>query len=130
MHRSGSAAETLALIDVASFGPIDLDPFSPTYSFITTTPKAGWSSTDLLMPLRQSFGVPIGFDTDVNRAALAEHRRGAARGLSDFMYLTIDTGIGGGGMSNGRLLCGLQHPEMGHFRLPPQVGDAFPGTCP
>lgn len=121
----------LAALGVASFGPIDLDEQSATYGFITTTPKTGWRQTDLLGPLRRAFpGVPIGFDTDVNGAALGESRWGAARGLQDFIYVTVGTGIGGGGMSSGRLLHGLMHPEMGHLGLPQLPADSFAGTCP
>lgn len=116
---------------VASFGPVDLDVTSPTHGFITTTPKAGWKNADILGPLRRAFpGLPLGFDTDVNGAALGEARWGAARGLDDFIYLTAGTGIGGGGMARGRLLHGLVHPEMGHIGVPQRAGDAFAGVCP
>jgi fructokinase len=121
----------LAAIGVASFGPVDLDAKSPTYGFITTTPKPGWRNTDILGPLRRAFpGVALGFDTDVNGAALGEHRWGAARGLEDFVYVTVGTGIGGGGMARGHLLHGLVHPEMGHMGVPRLQGDDFEGACP
>lgn len=120
----------LAAIGVASFGPVDLDAQSPTHGFITTTPKPGWRNTDILGPLRRAFpGVALGFDTDVNGAALGEHRWGAARGLEDFVYVTVGTGIGGGGMARGRLLHGLMHPEMGHMGVPRLAGDDFEGAC-
>jgi fructokinase len=116
---------------VASFGPLDLNPRSPTYGCITSTPKPGWSDVDLVRPIRQAFNVPIGFDTDVNAAALAEWRWGAAQGLQSFVYLTIGTGIGGGGLINGQRMHGLIHPEMGHLRIPHDLaGDPFPGACP
>ena len=116
---------------IASFGPVDLDPASPTYGFITTTPKAGWPQTDMLGPVRGALGVPVSFDTDTNAAALAEGRWGAARGLDTFLYLTVGTGIGGGGMVNGGLMHGLVHPEMGHVRIPHDTAaDPFAGTCP
>ena len=121
----------LAALGVASFGPVDLDERSPTYGFITTTPKRGWQNADILGLLRRAFrGRPIGFDTDVNGAALGEARWGAAQGLDDFVYVTIGTGIGGGGMARGRLLHGLVHPEMGHMGLPHLAGDEFAGACP
>ena len=121
----------VASLGVASFGPVDLDPQSPAYGFITTTPKPGWGDADILGPLRRAFpGLPIGFDTDVNGAALGEWRWGAAQGLEDFLYITAGTGIGGGGMARGRLLHGLVHPEMGHIGLPQIAGDDFPGVCP
>ena len=121
----------LAAIGVAAFGPLDPNPASPSYGFITTTPKPGWAYTDIVGALRQRFNIPIAFDTDVNGAALGEWRWGAAQGLDTFIYLTIGTGIGGGSMMGGRLLHGLIHPEMGHIllRREPQR-DPFPGICP
>lgn len=123
--------EPLAAAGIASFGPLDPDPASPTFGYVTTTPKPGWAHTDFAGAIGRALGVPVGFDTDVNGAALGEHRWGAAQGLDTFIYLTIGTGIGGGGMANGKLLHGLMHPEMGHIRVPhdPQR-DPFPGCCP
>lgn len=121
----------LEAVGVACFGPVDPNPDSPTFGLITTTPKAGWAHTDIVGPIRRALGVPVGFDTDVNGAALGEHCWGAARGLDTFIYLTIGTGIGGGGMVNGRLIHGLIHPEMGHIRVPHDRGrDPYAGCCP
>ena len=121
----------LAALGIASFGPIDLDRSSPTFGFITSTPKAGWKDTDIAGPFRRAFpDVPVGLDTDVNGAALGEWRWGAAAGLDDFVYVTVGTGIGGGGMARGNLLHGLTHPEMGHMGLPRIPGDDFKGVCP
>jgi fructokinase len=121
----------LDAIGIASFGPVDLKPESATYGFITSTPKPGWAQTDLAGPLQKAFNIPIGFDTDVNGAALGEQRWGAAQGLDSFIYMTIGTGIGGGGMIGGRLLHGALHPEMGHIRVPhDRTRDPFEGVCP
>lgn len=121
----------LAALGVASFGPIDLDRRSPTYGFITTTPKPGWAHTDLVGPLKRALGVPIAFDTDVNAAALAEQRWGAAREAASVVYVTVGTGIGGGAVVNGRPVHGLVHPEMGHARIPhDRTADPFTGACP
>lgn len=121
----------LDAIGIGSFGPIDLRAGSPRRGWITSTPKAGWADTDVAGPFRQAFGVPVGFDTDVNAAALGEWRHGAAHGLDTFIYLTVGTGIGGGGMAGGRLLHGLVHPEMGHVRIPhDRSTDPFAGSCP
>jgi fructokinase len=121
----------LAAIGISCFGPVDLMPCSPTYGYITTTPKAGWANADIVGRVRRAFDVPVGFDTDVNGAALGEYRWGAAQGLDTFVYLTIGTGIGGGGMVNGKLIHGLVHPEMGHMRLPHDLSrDPFAGVCP
>ncbi len=118
-------------LGIGSFGPLDLAPESPTYGFLTTTPKPGWANSDLISPFRVAFDLPTGFDTDVNAAALGEARWGAAQGLIDFVYMTIGTGIGGAGMVNGGLIHGLVHPEMGHVRIPhDKERDPFPGICP
>jgi fructokinase len=121
----------LASIGVASFGPLDPRPASDKFGIILPTPKPGWTGADIVGMLRSAFDIPIGFDTDVNGAALGEWRWGAAQGLDTFIYLTIGTGIGGGGLVNGELMHGLLHPEMGHIPLPrdPEV-DPFEGSCP
>lgn len=121
----------VAAVGIACFGPVDLNPGSPTWGHITSTPKAGWRNTDVAGSLARALHVPIGFDTDVNAAALGESRWGAAQGLDTFLYLTVGTGIGGGAMANGRLVHGRMHPEMGHIRVPHDLSaDPFPGNCP
>lgn len=120
-----------AAIGIAAFGPLDPNPASPTFGYLTTTPKPGWANTDLAGEIREAIGVPVGFDTDVNVAALGEGRWGAAQGLANFIYLTIGTGIGGGAMVNGQLVHGLIHPEMGHMSLPHDwQADPYKGHCP
>jgi fructokinase len=120
----------LAAMGIASFGPVDLNPASPFYGFVTSTPKPGWANTDITGIIRKEFDVPIGFDTDVNGAALGEWRWGAAYGLDTFIYLTIGTGIGGGAMVNGKLVHGMLHPEMGHILVPhDHQRDPFLGNC-
>jgi fructokinase len=123
--------EPVAAIGVACFGPIDPQPMSPGFGYITTTPKPGWANTPVVQPLEERFGVPVAFDTDVNAAAFGEGKWGAAAGLEDFLYLTVGTGIGGGGVTNGRPMHGLIHPEMGHIRIPHDLArDPYPGCCP
>jgi fructokinase len=122
---------SLAALGVASFGPVDLDPRSSTFGFITSTPKPGWSKVDICGVLRRALGVAVAFDTDVNAAALAEARWGAARGLDNVLYITVGTGIGGGVVVDGSPLHGLIHPEMGHILVPhDRDEDPFPGACP
>jgi fructokinase len=121
----------LAAIGVGSFGPIDLREGSATWGFITTTPKSGWANTDVARRLMKDLGVPVAFDTDVNAAAIGEARWGAAQGLDTFVYLTVGTGIGGGGLVGGQPMHGLVHPEIGHMLLPRDRSlDPFPGVCP
>ena len=121
----------LAAIGIGSFGPLDLDRHSSTYGYITSTPKRSWIGTDIVGAIGKAFpNTPIGFDTDVNAAALGERTWGNARGLDDFVYVTIGTGIGAGGMVGGKLIHGLLHPEMGHMLIPRVPGDVFEGVCP
>ncbi len=117
-------------LGLASFGPIDLLANSPTYGFITSTTKAGWRNTDVAQRLGRRLGIPVGFDTDVNGAALAEGRWGAAKGLDDFAYVTVGTGIGVGSIVRGRSVFGMNHTELGHIRVVRKSGDPFPGVCP
>ncbi len=126
-----AALGPLARLGVASFGPVDLDPDSPRWGHITATPKAGWSDTDLAGVLARELGLPVQFDTDVNGAALAEGRWGAARGLADYVYVTVGTGIGGGIVVDGHLVRGTLHPEIGHMVVPhDREADPYAGCCP
>lgn len=120
-----------AAVGIASFGPLDLDPASPTWGHITRTTKAHWSHIDVAGPFGQTFGCPVAIDTDVNGAALAEWLWGAGAGTNSTLYLTVGTGIGGGAIVGGRLVHGVSHPEMGHIRMPRHPADTgFAGTCP
>lgn len=132
-RRNGGACgpERLDAVGIGSFGPIDVDPGSASWGHITSTPKDGWADTEFAPLFERVLGVPVRFDTDVNAAALGEGTWGAARGLGTFVYVTVGTGIGGGGVVEGRLLHGLVHPEMGHMRIPhDREADPFPGLCP
>ncbi len=119
----------ISAIGIGAFGPADVDPRSRTWGFVTETPKPGWANTDVARTLSRALGVPAGFDTDVNAAALGERTWGNAMDVETFIYLTVGTGIGGGGMAAGRLLHGLMHPEMGHIRVP-RGEETFAGICP
>lgn len=125
-----SRHERIRSLGIASFGPLELRPSAQDYGHITSTPKPGWSGTDLVGPFAERLGVPVAIDTDVNGAALAEVRWGAARGLDNAVYLTVGTGIGGGAVVNDRPLAGLVHPEMGHVSIERIPGDDFAGVCP
>jgi fructokinase len=120
-----------AAVGIGSFGPIELDATSTLYGHIRRTPKSGWSDTDIVGPITREFACPIGFDTDVNGAALAEHTWGCARDIEDLVYLTVGTGIGGGVIVNGKTITGLMHPEIGHLFPRRHPLDAnFKGICP
>jgi fructokinase len=130
VERSRSLGR-LSAIGVGCFGPIILDRYAAKYGFIGKTPKAGWVDIDIVGTLAREFSCPVGFDTDVNAAALAEYRWGAGRDTTNLVYLTVGTGIGGGVLVNGAPLHGLMHPEIGHIyprRHPLDVN--FAGVCP
>ena len=121
----------IAAIGFASFGPVDLRADSPTFGHVTRTPKEGWSSVDVVGLMRRAFDKPIAFDTDVNGAGIGEYEWGAGRGLSNFVYVTIGTGIGGGIILDGRPVRGISHPEIGHIRpFHDHERDPFAGVCP
>ena len=129
-ERSGSHG-ALSAIGVGSFGPVILDRKSAKYGFIGKTPKPGWSDVDIVGILTREFSCPVGFDTDVNAAALAEHRWGASQDIANLVYLTVGTGIGGGVLIDGAPLHGLMHPEIGHIYPRRHPFDTrFPGICP
>ncbi len=130
LRMAGERHGGLAGLGIASFGPVELDRDAPNWGFITATTKPGWSDTDFAARLGRELALPVGFDTDVNGAALAEATWGAAQGARVSVYLTVGTGIGGGAVIDGTILRGLTHPEMGHIRVPRHPHDDFPGICP
>jgi fructokinase len=119
----------LTAVGIASFGPIDLDQSSLAYGHITTTPKLAWRNINIVGMLKQALKVDIGFDTDVNGAALGEVTWGAGRGADPLLYVTVGTGVGGGAVVGGRPLHGMLHPEMGHLPVRVHPDDSFQGTC-
>ena len=120
----------LISVGIGAFGPIDINPKSPTYGYITSTPKLDWQNYDFLGTFKNRYKIPVGFTTDVNAAALGEQRLGAAKGLDSCVYLTVGTGIGGGVVVNGEILVGHSHPEMGHILVRIHPDEKFEGLCP
>ena len=119
-----------AKIGIAAFGPLGIVPGRQDYGKVLATPKPGWSGFSLINKLSNAYpNASLALDTDVNAAALAESKIGAAIGLDDVAYITIGTGIGGGILSGGRLVHGAIHPEFGHLKVPRMPGDDFPGVC-
>ncbi|WP_217591629.1 ROK family protein [Cohnella sp. GbtcB17] len=122
--------KAVASIGIGSFGPINIDETSPAYGYVTTTPKPGWSGYPFLPAMKQRFDVPMGWDTDVNAAALGEATWGAAAGLDSCIYYTIGTGVGVGVYAEGKLVHGLVHPEGGHVLVRRHPDDEYQGFCP
>jgi fructokinase len=132
LRKSAESAGVTKLdgLGIGSFGPVDLRHSSPTWGYITATPKPGWRDTEVAGFFRDRLDAPVAFDTDVNAAAYGELLWGAARGLKDFVYITVGTGVGGGVFSNGSLVHGLSHPELGHIKVQREASDSFAGACP
>ncbi|MRN55872.1 ROK family protein [Paenibacillus monticola] len=124
------STKNVEAIGLGAFGPIDPVLGSPTYGYITTTPKPHWGQYNLVGTVAEHFNVPIGFDTDVNGAALGEYKWGAAQGLDSCLYITVGTGIGAGAVVGGKLVHGLSHPEMGHILVRRHPEDTYEGFCP
>jgi fructokinase len=128
--RDWFAGRGVRAFGIGSFGPVILDRAGSAWGRIADTPKPGWSGADIAGALA-GFGLPIGFDTDVNAAAIAEARWGAGQGADSLVYVTVGTGIGGGAVIGGRPIHGARHPEMGHVRVSRHPDDlVFPGICP
>jgi fructokinase len=124
-------AQRIQSIGLGSFGPVDTDPLSPTFGYITTTPKPNWANTNILGILKSALGVHMAIDMDVAASALGEYRWGASQGIDPSLYLTVGTGIGGSYILNGRPLRGLVSLEMGHVYIPhDRQRDPFAGCCP
>lgn len=119
----------LKSIGIGSFGPIDVNEDSSKYGFVTSTPKAYWRDTDFRGVFEERYNIPIGWTTDVNAAALAEVRLGAAKNKDSAVYITVGTGIGGGAVIDGEILEGFNHPEMGHFYPRRHKNDNYVGKC-
>ena len=124
-----AAGSELGAIGIASFGPVAVNPSGADFGFIRTTTKPGWSGAPVRGPFAERFGCPVAIDTDVNAAALAEQRWGAAQGLGTIAYITIGTGLGVGVVVDGHTLHGHLHPEAGHLLLRRATGDDFEGAC-
>ena len=122
--------EDLGSIGIGSFGPIDIHPDSPTYGYITSTPKQAWQDFDFVGSLKNTFeNMPVAWTTDVNAACYGEYIAGSGRDLNSVVYFTIGTGVGGGALQNGVFVEGFSHPEMGHMQVQRHPDDSFEGTC-
>jgi glucokinase len=109
--------EAVEKIVVASPGPSN-----PETGVIFSAPNIpGWENFPIGPELEKRFGVPVRIGNDANLAALGEWRFGAGQGHHHLLYLTISTGIGGGVITDGRLLLGVNGlaAEIGHVTVLP-----------
>lgn len=123
-------SNNIEALGIGCFGPICLDKSSENYGHILNTPKLKWQNYDILGSFKNELSIPISFDTDVNASVLGEYTYGSSRGLKNLIYLTVGTGIGGGIISEGNLIHGMQHPELGHIPIKKRLDDNFKGICP
>ena len=121
----------ISALGIGCFGPVDLDKKSPTYGYITSTPKLAWTNYPIVAEFEKALGVPVGFDTDVNAAALGEATWGCTKDVDNSIYITIGTGVGVGVIVNGKPYHGMIHPEGGHILLARHPQDPMVGSgCP
>lgn len=124
-------ARKLAAVGIGCFGPVDLDRASPSYGSILATPKLSWRNFPMVETFRQALGIPVGFDTDVNAAALGEATWGCTRDAAASIYITVGTGIGVGVIIDGKPYHGMTHPEAGHIFVARHPDDPMDkGICP
>lgn len=117
-------------IGIGSFGPIDVNPLSSTYGYITSTPKPGWKNFPFLEKMKERYDIPFAWTTDVNAAAYGEIKKGAAIGKNSCIYITVGTGIGAGIVVDSKVIHGFGHPEAGHILVKRDERDSYEGTCP
>jgi glucokinase len=117
-------ARELAGIGISAPGPVD-----PWRGIVLEPPNLGPAFHDVPLgpAVEAALGLPVTLDRDTVVAALAEWTFGAARGSSDFLYVTVSTGIGGAVVSDGRLIRGPDGTagELGHVTVElagPQCG--------
>ncbi|MED9905198.1 MAG: ROK family protein [Lachnospiraceae bacterium] len=122
--------EKIAALGIGCFGPVNPKKGTPKYGYITSTPKLAWQDYDIVGNFEKELHCPIGFDTDVNAAALGEAFYGSTKGLQNSIYITVGTGIGVGVYSEGHLMHGMMHPEAGHILLHRHPADTYEGGCP
>ncbi len=123
----------LDAIGVRCGGPLD----SAAGLVLSPPNLPGWDRVDVVTPLRDRFGVPVGLQNDADACALAEWTWGAGRGCRSMIFLTFGTGMGAGLILNGQIYTGANGMagEVGHVRLegdgPVGYGKAgsFEGFC-
>lgn len=96
--------------------------FTGTIEYATNLPWKG--VVPLAKLLTEAFGVPVAVTNDANAAAIGEMTYGAARGMKDFIMITLGTGVGSGIVVNGQLVYGHDGfaGELGHVIVKPSNG--------
>ena len=107
--------DRLVAIGISSMGPVD-----PWRGLVVDPPNvAAFCDSPLADEMERRVGLPAYLERDTNVAALAEHWLGAARGCTDFLYVTVSTGLGGAIVRDGCLVLGPDGTagELGHITL-------------
>ncbi len=92
---------------------------------IEMAPNLPWKGRiPLAELLKEAFGVPVALTNDANAAAIGEMTYGVARGMKDFIMITLGTGVGSGIVVNGQLVYGHDGfaGELGHVIVKPSNG--------
>jgi glucokinase len=113
-----SSSSRRSLVSVAAGAPGITDPQAGVV--VATSYLKGWKDVPLKKLLQSTLGVPAAVENDVRMAALGEHWVGAARGVDDFVFLAIGTGIAAGIFANGKLIhgTGCSAGEIGYMHVP------------
>ena len=112
--ETGARREQFAGVGIGSPGPLDR-----ARGIVIVTPNLGWRDFPLRDRVADRVGLPATLDNDANCATLGEWWCGAARGGRNVVGLTIDTGIGGGLILDGKLYHGASDVagEIGHATI-------------
>lgn len=116
------AAERRVATGLVGVGVAVPSPVDPRHPFaLSDVVLPVWKGRSGLESLRERFGVPVWVDNDANLGALAEYWWGAGRGVSDFAYVKIGTGVGSGHVIGGELYRGSTGfaGEIGHLSIDP-----------
>lgn len=107
-------------------GPVDF----ATQTVLLSTHVDGWIQYPLVDNLRDLTEAPVVMDNDANVGALGEARYGAGRGADPLFYMTLSTGIGGGIVTSGKVLRGVDSyaGELGHMNIEPQGPSCLCGS--
>lgn len=116
-------------LGLGCFGPLDLNPQSYKYGYITTSPKIKWNNYNILGALRENLNIPVVINTDVGAAAYGELTFGRYKSSNTLLYITVGTGIGGGFVVDKKIHTGMMHPEIGHILIRQNPADTYEGNC-
>jgi len=115
----GSVTAERKISEVEGIGISAAGPVNSHTGILLNPPNIALPSIPLSVPLSEEFGLPVRLINDCPAGALGELYFGDGKGCMDYVYITISTGIGGGVVSNGKILLGRNGnaAEIGHFHV-------------